>query len=57
MLETEVASMASAVQTRTMRDCYIILNLQRVYKMRDAVVKVVPVVPVNFFACPDWAVL
>jgi hypothetical protein len=39
MLETEVASMASAVQTRTMRGCYTFLSLRRVYEMRDAVVK------------------
>jgi hypothetical protein len=36
--------------------CYAIFSAHRVYKNRGAVLKVVPVTPVNFFTCLDWAV-
>jgi hypothetical protein len=48
--------MASDAQTRTMPGCYRIFALRCVYKMRDAVLKVVSVAPVHFFTCLDWAV-
>ncbi|MNL43163.1 hypothetical protein D3C87_1656660 [compost metagenome] len=60
MLHTSVASMASDEQTRTMPGCNSVCNkisgALRVYKNRGAVLKVVPVRPVNFFTCLDWAV-
>ncbi|WP_146206178.1 hypothetical protein [Pseudomonas sp. OV226] len=53
-------SMASDEQTRTMpaciEGCNKISSARRVYKRRGAVLKVVPVAPVNFFTCLDWAV-
>jgi hypothetical protein len=55
-----VSSMASNEQTRTMPACNSVCNkisvARRVYKNRGVVLKVVPVTPVNFFACLDWAV-
>jgi hypothetical protein len=48
--------MASDEQTRTMPACHAIFSAHRVYKNRGAVLKVVPVTPVNFFTCLDWAV-
>jgi hypothetical protein len=52
--------MASGEQTRTMPVCNCACNkissTRRVYKNRGAVLKVVPVAPVNFFTCLDWAV-
>ncbi|MHC8287550.1 hypothetical protein ACYZUD_12135 [Pseudomonas sp. XS1P51] len=56
MLHPRAASMASGEQTRTMRGCYRIFSALCVYKSGGAVLKVVPVVPVNFFTCLDWAV-
>jgi hypothetical protein len=60
MLQTTDASMASDEQTRTMPGCNSVCNkisiALRVYKNRGAVLKVVPVTPVNFFTCLDWAV-
>ncbi|WP_223518292.1 hypothetical protein [Pseudomonas sp. GL-B-19] len=55
-----VSSMASDGQTRTMPackgGCNKISSARRVYKTLGAVLKVVPVAPVNFFTCLDWAV-
>ncbi|WP_156400837.1 hypothetical protein [Pseudomonas sp. Root329] len=55
-----VSSMASDEQTRTMPACYSACNkisaARRVYKNRSVVLKVVPVTPVIFFTCLDWAV-
>jgi hypothetical protein len=52
--------MASDEQTRTMPVCNCACNkisgTRRVYKNQGAVLKVVPVTPVNFFTCLDWAV-
>jgi hypothetical protein len=52
--------MASNEQTRTMPACKCACNkisiASRVYKNRGAVLKVVPVAPVNFFTCLGWAV-
>jgi hypothetical protein len=52
--------MASGVQTRTMAGCNGVCNkisiAFRVYKNRDAVLKVVSVMAVDFFTCLDWAV-
>jgi hypothetical protein len=52
--------MASDAQTRTMPGCYRIFAGHCfdtcVYKSSSAVLKVVSVVPVNFFTCLDWAV-
>jgi hypothetical protein len=60
MLQPKVSSMASDEQTRTMPGCNSVCNkisiALRVYKNRGAVLKVVPVTPVNFFTCLDWAV-
>jgi hypothetical protein len=38
------------------RACNKIRIASRVYKNRGAMLKVVPVAPVNFFTCLDWAV-
>jgi hypothetical protein len=52
--------MLSGEQTRTMPackgGCNKISSAHRVYKRRGAVLKVVPVAPVHFFTCLDWAV-
>ncbi|BCX69281.1 MULTISPECIES: hypothetical protein [Pseudomonas] len=52
--------MASNEQTRTMPGCNSVCNKMTVahpvYKNQGAVLKVVPVAPVNFFTCLDWAV-
>jgi hypothetical protein len=52
--------MASDEQTRTMpacnSACFKKSSASRVYKNPGAVLKVVPVAPVHFFTCLDWAV-
>jgi hypothetical protein len=52
--------MASGEQTRTMLACNRVCikksSVCRISKSRVAVLKVVPVAPVNFFTCLDWAV-
>jgi len=45
------------VRTNPYNACLLhIFSVHRVYKSRGAVLKVVPVTPVNFFTCLDWAV-
>jgi hypothetical protein len=60
MLQPRISGMASGEQTRTMPGCNSVCNkisiALRVYKNHGAMLKVVPVAPVNFFTCLVWAV-